>query len=138
MLLGMVSIEPGGSKVVKADFSALADRLSPSVQRARRESASTAFCRVIGTIGAAKSGCVVIGPAPLHNPRSILSMTRKLRAGFICCGRARGGWTIGGDQAENGSKVNSLQGCISSSTGFWRKIPWVLKKGRSDAGVGGM
>ncbi len=43
--------------------------------------------------GAAKSGCVVIGSAPLHNPRSILSMTRKLRAGFICCGRACGGWT---------------------------------------------
>src|SRR5260370_13222983 len=93
MLLGMVEIEPGGSNLVKADFCALADRLSPSVQRARREKASLAFCRVSGTIGAAKSGCVVIGSAPLHNPRSIISMTRKLRAGFICCGRACGGWT---------------------------------------------
>src|SRR5258708_38192468 len=93
MLLGMVSIEPGGSKVVKADFCALAERLSPSVQRTRRERASLPFCRVIGTLGAAKSGCVVIGSAPSHNPRSILSMTRKLRAAFICCGRACGGWT---------------------------------------------
>src|SRR5882762_11551764 len=93
MLLGLVATEPGGSNLVKADFCALADRLSPSVQRTRRKRASLAFCRVIGTSGAAKSGYVVIGSAPSHNPRSILSMTRKLRAGFVCCGRACGGWT---------------------------------------------
>src|SRR5580704_8625254 len=83
MLLGMVSIEPGGSKVVKSDFSALADRLSPRVQRMRRESAIIPFCRVIGTIWAPESGCVVIASAPLQNPRSIPSMTRKLRAGYL-------------------------------------------------------
>src|ERR1700686_1405640 len=94
MLLGMVEIQPGGSNLVKADFCALADRLSPSVQRARRERASLAFCRLIGTIGAAKSGCVVIGSAPLHNPRSILSLAGKLRAGFICCDRACEGWRM--------------------------------------------
>src|SRR6267142_2569518 len=77
MLLGLVAIEPGGSNLVKADFCALADRLSPSVQRARRKRASLAFCRVIGTIGAAKSGCMVIGSAPSHNARSMLSRTRK-------------------------------------------------------------
>ena len=78
---------------MKADFCALADRLSPSVQRARKERASTAFRRVIGKIGAAKSGCVVIASASLHNRRSILSMTRKRPTGSICCGRACGGWT---------------------------------------------
>src|ERR1700687_1254017 len=93
MLLGMVEIEPGGSNLVKADFCAFADRLSSSVQRARRERASLAFCRLIGTIGAATSGRVVIGAARLHNPRRILGMTRKLRAGFICCDRACEGWT---------------------------------------------
>src|SRR5713226_5337261 len=97
MPLGLVEIDPGGSKVVKADFCALADRLSPRVQRARRERASIAFCRVLGTIGTAKSGCAVIGSAPFHNPRSILSMTRKLRAGFICCGQACEGWTNGAE-----------------------------------------
>src|SRR5580692_6134375 len=91
MLLGIVSIEPGGSKVVKADFSALADRLGASVQRTRRESAIIPFCRVIGTIWAPESGCVVIGSAPLQNPRSIPKYDEVAACGLICCRRACGG-----------------------------------------------
>src|ERR1700730_1807688 len=93
MLVGMVSTtEPGGSKVVKADCCALADELSPSVQRARSERASIAFCRIAGASWAGASGRVLIGSAPLHNRRSILSMARERRAGFICCGRPAEGW----------------------------------------------
>jgi len=40
------------------------------------------FCRVVGTIWAAESGCVVIGSAPFAEPSEQLSMTRKPGSGY--------------------------------------------------------
>src|ERR1700730_13307391 len=93
MSFGIVSTEAGASKVVIVGFSALADRLSPSVQRVRKEIANIGFRRVTGTIWAAESGCVVTGSAPLQSLRSILSTMRKLRGDLVCCRRDCGGWT---------------------------------------------
>src|ERR1700675_1261090 len=60
--------------------------------RARKERASIAFCRVVGTIWTTESGGLVIGSAPLQSLRSILS-SRKPRVGFIRCRWACEGWT---------------------------------------------
>jgi hypothetical protein len=43
MLVGFVATEPGGSMVMNLYFSAFAERLSPSVQKARRERTCIAF-----------------------------------------------------------------------------------------------
>src|ERR1700730_8908363 len=79
MLVGYVATEPGGSKVMNLAFWAFADRLSPSVQRVRRERASIALFRFFGRIWAAESGRVVIGAAPLQSSRRTLTMARKPR-----------------------------------------------------------
>src|ERR1700682_3426220 len=92
MLVGYVATEPGGSKVMNLAFWAFADRLSPKVQRGRRERASIGLFRVVGTICAAERGRVVSGAAPLQSSRSILSMARKPGADVVCCHWACGGW----------------------------------------------